>query len=288
MEFNSTDEAWLFWVNYGGQKGFDVRKRYSNKRNDGKVRSCRFVCANEGHRSKDKRDRLIKCPRAETRTDCEVRMGLVLDREKGNYKVTELILEHNHTLQLPQTSHLLVSQRKISELQSFEIETADDAGIGPKAAHEWASIQVGGSTHLSYTLRDHKNYLRAKRQREMAYGQAGSMLRYFHEKIAENPSFQYALQMDQEEQIANIFWVDAKMLTDYAYFGDVVSFDTTFGTNRESRPFGVFVGFNHFRETVVFGAVLMYSVEFSNDFSLFCCLLAQIAKTCVLPIQLLQ
>jgi len=45
----------------------------------------------------------------------------------------------------------------------------------------------------------------------MAYGQAGSMLMYFQEKIAENPSFQYALQMDREEQIANIFWVDAKM-----------------------------------------------------------------------------
>jgi len=132
-------------------------------------------------------------------------MGLVLDWEKENYKVTEVILEHNHTLQLPQTSHLLVSQRKISELQGFEIETADDAGIGSKAAHELASIQVGGSAHLSYTLRDHKNYLRVKRQREMAYGQAGSMLMYFQEKIAENPSFQYALQMDREEQIANIF-----------------------------------------------------------------------------------
>jgi zinc finger SWIM domain-containing protein 3 len=48
--------------------------------------------------------------------------------------------------------------------------------------------------------------------------------------------------MDWEEQIANIFWVDAKMLTDYAYFGDVV--DTTFSTNKESWPFGVFVGFN--------------------------------------------
>ncbi|XP_002437196.2 protein FAR1-RELATED SEQUENCE 5 [Sorghum bicolor] len=165
---------------------------------------------------------------------------------------------------LPQASHLLASQRKISELQGFEIETADNAGIGPKAAHELASIQVGGSHNLSYTLRDHKNYLRAKRQREMAYGQAGSMLSYFQEKIAENPSFQYALQMDREEQIANIFWVDAKMLTDYAYFGDVVSFDTTFGTNKESRPFGVFLGFNHFRQTVVFGVVLMYDETFES------------------------
>ena len=60
---------------------------------------------------------------------------------------------------------------------------------------------------------------------------------YFQVKIAENPSFQYALQMNREEQIANIFWVDAKMLTDYIYFGDVFGFDTTFGANKESKPF---------------------------------------------------
>ena len=69
---------------------------------------------------KDKRDYLIKCPRAEKRIDCQVRMGLILDQEKENYKVIELILEHKHTLQLPETSHLLVSQRKISELQGLE------------------------------------------------------------------------------------------------------------------------------------------------------------------------
>jgi len=96
-------------------------------------------------------------------------MGLVMDREKENYKVSDLILEHNHSLHLPETSHLMVSQRKISELQGFEIKTADDAGIGPKAAHELASLQVGGSLSLSYILRDHKNYLKGKRQREMAY-----------------------------------------------------------------------------------------------------------------------
>ena len=98
----------------------------------------------------------------------------------------------------------------------------------------------------------------------MAYGQAGSMLKYFQEKIAENPSLQYALQMGCEEQIANIFWADARMIMDYAYFGDVVSFDTTFGTNKESRPFGVFVGFNHFRETVVFGVALLFDETFES------------------------
>jgi len=78
------------------------------------------------------------------------------------------------------------------------------------------------------------------------------MLKYFQDKISENPSFHYALQLDVEEYITNIFWADAKMIIDYAHFGDVVTFDTTFGTNKEYRPFGVFVGFNQYRETVIF------------------------------------
>jgi hypothetical protein len=80
MEFGTIEEAWMFWVGYGGLKGFEVRKMCRNKRkSDGKVRSCRYICANEGHRLKDKRDHLTKCPRVETRTDCQVRMGVVMD-----------------------------------------------------------------------------------------------------------------------------------------------------------------------------------------------------------------
>jgi hypothetical protein len=67
-----------------------------------------------------------------------------------------------------------------------------------------------------------------------------------------------------EEQIVNIFWADAKMIIDYAHFDDVITFDTTFGTNKESSPFGVFVGFNHFRETMIFGAALMYDQTFHS------------------------
>jgi hypothetical protein len=63
------------------------------------------------------------------------------------------------------------------------------------------------------------------------------------------------------------------MIVDYAHFGDVITFDTTFGTNKEYRPFGVFVGFNQFKETVVFGAALMYDETFESFkwlFNAFC------------------
>ena len=83
MEFKNSDEAWAFWLLYAGHKGFEVRRRFTNKRpSDGNVTSCRFVCANEGHRWKDKRDHLSKCPRAETRTECQIHMILNIDRKK--------------------------------------------------------------------------------------------------------------------------------------------------------------------------------------------------------------
>jgi zinc finger SWIM domain-containing protein 3 len=95
----------------------------------------------------------------------------------------------------------------------------------------------------------------------MLYGEDGSLLKYFQDKVVENPSFRYAIQMDCDEQIANIFWAAAKMIVYYAHFGDVISFDTTFGTNKEYRPFGIFVGFNQFRKTG-FWSALMYDESF--------------------------
>jgi zinc finger SWIM domain-containing protein 3 len=92
----------------------------------------------------------------------------------------------------------------------------------------------------------------------MMYAEAGSIMSYFLKKAAENPSFYSAMQLDCDEKITNMCWADAKMLIDYAHFGDVITFDTTCGTNRDCRPLGVFVGFNQLGKMVVFGAALLY------------------------------
>lgn len=166
MTFSSVTEAQKFWNYYGGQIGFDVRKRFQNtSKLDGKVTSVGLVCAKEGFRTKDQRDHLIKNPRAETRTGCKVRMGITLNRVLKKYEIHDVVLKHNHRLQIPETRHLMPSQRSISEVQAFEIEMADSTGIQPRIAHELASRHVGGAANLGYTCRDHKNYLRTKRQK---------------------------------------------------------------------------------------------------------------------------
>jgi zinc finger SWIM domain-containing protein 3 len=50
-------------------------------------------------------------------------MAITLDRGEGNYEVNDVVLEHDHLLHLPETRHLMASQRKILELQAFEIKT---------------------------------------------------------------------------------------------------------------------------------------------------------------------
>jgi zinc finger SWIM domain-containing protein 3 len=108
MTFNSIDEAWNFWVTYGGRMGFDVRKCYTNKSGlDGLVTTCRFVCSNQGSQAKDKKFSVCKRNRAHTRTGCMVRMCITLQRGNETYKVHDLFVDHNHILQTVQTSHLM-------------------------------------------------------------------------------------------------------------------------------------------------------------------------------------
>jgi zinc finger SWIM domain-containing protein 3 len=153
---------------------------------------------------------------------------------------------------------MMPSQRKISTAQALEIDLAEDSGLKLKDSYEFMGRQAGGKDVLGYTKQDQKNYLHNKRQRELKYGEAESLLRYFQKQKRENSSFYYAIQLDAAEHITNIFWEDAQMIIDYKLFGDVVSFDTTYRTNKEYRPLAMFVGFNHHREVVIFGAALLY------------------------------
>ncbi|KAJ1698237.1 hypothetical protein LUZ63_006749 [Rhynchospora breviuscula] len=91
----------------------------------------------------------------------------------------------------------------------------------------------------------------------MQYGAAVAMTKYFGKRSMEDSFFKHFEDTSDEGEISNVVWMDAKMIASYARFGDVVVFGTTFGTNNEKWTLGTFVGFNHLREIVVFGAALM-------------------------------
>ncbi|CAL5406650.1 unnamed protein product [Camellia sinensis] len=258
MTFDIEQEAYDFYNTYGGRLGFSIRRGYVNKSKEGQITSRQFVCNKEGFRVVDKRDPLTKNPKQEVRTGYQARLVIKWDRNMQKFFVSDFVEQHNHIFVPTECTHMLPSQRKISASQATEIDLAEKSGIRLNAAFELMGNEVGGRESLGFTKLDQKNYLRTKRQNSLAYGEADSILQYFRDKSLGNPSFFYSVQLDNEEQITNIFWADAQMIMDYGQFGDVVTFDTTYKLNSAHRPFASFVRFNHHRETVIFGTALMY------------------------------
>jgi zinc finger SWIM domain-containing protein 3 len=158
MVFDSINEAWEFWADYGGRVGFGVRKQYNHYKKDGTrtTTSCRFVWCKEGLRKADKRDYKVTNPRSKTRTNCQARLGLKLIC--GKLTVHEFVEEHNHSLLQQETTHMLSSQRKMSEFQKHQIDLADDAGLQQRKSFDLMSKEVGGRTNLTYTRLDHIIY----------------------------------------------------------------------------------------------------------------------------------
>ncbi|XP_060183432.1 protein FAR1-RELATED SEQUENCE 5-like [Lycium barbarum] len=265
LEFDSDENALNFYNEYARRVGFSVRREYVNTNKKlGYVTSRKITCYKEGFRRNDKQKEQVKKSRRETRTGCQAHI-IVTRQSMGKYRITKVELEHNHSLVPSTMVHMLPSHRKINEVQAHEIDLAEDAGLFSKATFDFMSLQAGGRVNLGYTKLDQKNYLRTKRQKAMRQGEAGVLLECFEKKRIDDPSFFSAVQLDVDDMITNIFWADSKMKIDYETFGDVLSFDTTYQTNREHRPLASFVGLNNHRKMVVFGGALMYD-ETSESF----------------------
>ena len=59
------------------------------------------------------------------------------------------------------------------------------------------------------------------------------------EMKANDPDFNYTVQVDKESRVKTLMWVTSKGLDQYRCFGDAITFDTTYRTNLYDMPFGL-------------------------------------------------
>lgn len=137
-------------------------------------------------------------------------------------------------------------------------ENAKSVGISNKATIDLMAKEAGGYENLGFTREDMKNRLYSKRSLKVNEGDTGGVLEYMEKKSSEDVNFFYSIQVDEDDLITNIFWTDSKMIADYEVFGDVLCFDTTYRKLNDGRPFGLLVGVDNHKKSVVFGAALLY------------------------------
>ncbi|KAI5670030.1 hypothetical protein M9H77_19883 [Catharanthus roseus] len=95
------------------------------------------------------------------------------------------------------------------------------------------------------------------RQKTLSGG--GHVLDYLKRMQTESASFFYAIQGDNEQSGANIFWADATSRTNYNYFGDAVRLDLLYRSKNYRVPLATFTGLNHHAQPVLFGCALIFN-----------------------------
>ncbi|KDP47038.1 hypothetical protein JCGZ_10765 [Jatropha curcas] len=259
MEFESEEAAKAFYNSYARRVGFSTRVSSSRRsRRDGAIIQRQFVCAKEGFRNlneKRTKDREIKRPRTITRVGCKASLSVKM-QDSGKWVVSGFVREHNHELVPPDQVHCLRSHRQISGPAKTLIDTLQAAGMGPRRIMSALIKEYGGISKVGFTEVDCRNYMRNNRQRSLE-GDIQLLLDYLRQMHNENPNFFYAVQGDEEQYTGNVFWADPKARTNYTYFGDTVTFDTTYRSNRYRLPFAPFTGVNHHGHPVLFGCAFL-------------------------------
>ncbi|KAG6778249.1 hypothetical protein POTOM_018103 [Populus tomentosa] len=128
--------------------------------------------------------------------------------------------------------------------------------VPPDQDYVCLNKEYGGISKVGFTEVDCRNYMRNNRQRSME-GDIQLLLDYLRQMQSENPDFFYALQGDDGQFTGNVLWADPRARANYSYFGDTVTFDTTYRSNRYRLPFAPFTGVNHHGQPVLFGCAFI-------------------------------
>ena len=79
------------------------------------------------------------------------------------------------------------------------------------------------------------------------------ILKFFQKKQVECNRLFFSIDLDEQDRLKKVFWASPRSTVAYKYFGSVITFDTTYLTNKYDMPFAHFIGFNHHGQSILLG-----------------------------------
>ncbi|KAH9727253.1 protein FAR1-RELATED SEQUENCE [Citrus sinensis] len=254
MSFDSPDEMFEYYKTYGLQEGFPVMRRSCRKGDDGSLRYVTFTCGRNG-KSKAKATNVLQL-QPNQKIGCNAKIGGRLDIVSGKWVIGNLILEHNHAVS-PSKSRYYRCNRFISPFVKKQLEINEEAGIKMAQSFKSIVVEAGDFENVSFLERDARNHVDKVRRLRLGEGDAIAIQRFFQKMQTENDGFYFSIDLDEECRLKNVFWADPRSRAAYKDFGDVVTFDTTYLTNKYDMPFAPFVGVNHHGQSILLGCGLI-------------------------------
>ncbi|XP_052623644.1 protein FAR1-RELATED SEQUENCE 5-like [Lactuca sativa] len=169
-----------------------------------------------------------------------------------DYKVFQFDELHNHPLEKRSD---LKKARQMSYSEKEFIVRASTSKIGPTMAHKLRASLRGGYEFVKPKVVDYKN-LRRDINRVIGYKDAQMIVNTMNDRRAHYPNYSFEFNC-QDDVLDCMFWADEMEKAYYAEFGDVISFDATFRTNKYRMVFVLFTAIDHHKKSVTVGSGLL-------------------------------
>ncbi|RYQ88316.1 hypothetical protein Ahy_B09g095577 isoform G [Arachis hypogaea] len=111
------------------------------------------------------------------------------------------------------------------------IENNEEAGIRPSKTYQSFVAGAGGHRELNFIEKDVRNYITREVRNVSEQEDAKEFGKYLLRVKEKNQNFFFELELEEDQSIKLAFWADARSRAAFEYFGDVISFDTTYNTN---------------------------------------------------------
>ncbi|KAK1653473.1 hypothetical protein QYE76_071278 [Lolium multiflorum] len=247
--FDSLAEAYEFYNLFSWEVGFGVRYGRSNiNKGNGYKTKQEIECGNAGS---DKR-----CNNQSQRSECKALLKLLRTEDHGWY-VSQIIEDHNHPL-----SECCGEKMQWRSHRTIDVYTRDmirylrENNVSLSKVHSILGSIYGGVKDLPFTKRSLRTIC-SQIARDQMDDDVKKTLEVFRKMRNEDPQFAFSVDVDGLNRVKTLIWTNSRSKMQYACFGDVVTFDTTFCTNIYRMPFGLFVGVNNHFQSTIFAGVLM-------------------------------
>ncbi|XP_019176888.1 PREDICTED: protein FAR1-RELATED SEQUENCE 5-like [Ipomoea nil] len=280
MIFKTLDAGIEFYNNYAAKVGFDTRSSSLDRARDRTKTLKQIICNREGFKNTDAQHCHSKSNadagegpsrpkrrRVSNRTGCRARIIFKYIGVAG-YQVATFIEKHNHSMSSVLAMQFLKGIRNISSVHHKFILDCAKANIGASKSHGLYSQIVGDYSEVGVTVVDFKNVRRDLR----AYILGADAQIPVHNLIKKHEmclAFAFNYDVDEDEQMSRLFWADPMSKKNFAAFGDVVSFNATYSTNRYDLVFTPFTGVDNHKKCITFGAGLLLKEDIESYVWLF-------------------
>ena len=250
MVFDSEEDAFQFYVAYGCRSGFGITRRSNNTFDGFRYRST-FICS-KGGQSRLRSGVTRPARKRGTKTGCKAKIIVKDAHFQNRWEVIVLELEHNHPLDPGSIKYkknlenipFSLNPPRLSEAPQSSSVVGHSSSFGDSGIPSSAQIEI-------------KTKIDRNRKLKLAEGDLEALVSFFNDMQDRNPCFFHSLDMNEQGQLRNVFWADAKSRSSYNYFGDVVAINVTNFSDQYDIQFVSFVGTNHHAQPLLLGCGLL-------------------------------